>query len=223
MASPSMESPAMATEKDPLDSGSFGHNQYPSNRYLYPTAQAQGASRAGRNASGLRNDKAYKEPRGCVPSDPTKRRWLFFGVPIGLVVAAGIAIGVVVGVNKRGNSNSSGSDSSSSGGGSGTNTTTYYNTTLYGTAGSGTNGSTVTTDLGVTFTYVNGFEGSWAQDPLHPYTVSELVRQWVAILTPDRCRVKPRAGARACWSNGFGDSTLSEGTRTPIQIPLNLY
>jgi hypothetical protein len=43
---------------------------------------------------------------------------------------------------------------------------------LWGAAGSGSNGSIVTTDLDVNFTYVNWYGGNWAQDPLNPYSVS---------------------------------------------------
>lgn len=120
-----------------------------------------------------------------MPTDPKKRRWLFIGLPVALVIIAAIAVGVVVGVDKAnkaksnpGTGSSSGSDATTGGGGGGSTTDsgtpgqddTASNPNL--TQGSGQSGSTVTTDLGAQFTYTNDFGGSWAQDPENPYSVS---------------------------------------------------
>ncbi|KAK8843498.1 hypothetical protein IAR55_007158 [Kwoniella newhampshirensis] len=198
--SPSMDSPGFsATEKDPL--GEFGRNQYPSNAYLAPTLHSHG----GRNHSGLGVAEGGEKGRGgrkgyggskrtCIPTNPTKRRWLFFGVPIGLVVIAAVAVGVVVGTqHKSSSSSSSGSGSGAAGGtssgatkngtGKGQTTTTAFNPFI--TTGSGKNGTTVTTDLGVNFTYINGFGGSWAQDPYNPYHVSGRAQSWSPSLLED--------------------------------------
>jgi hypothetical protein len=119
-----------------------------------------------------------------MPTDPKKRRWLFIGLPVALVIIAAIAVGVVVGVDKAnkaksnpGSGSSSGSDTTTGGGGGSTADSgtpgqddTASNPNL--TQGSGQSGSTVTTDLGAQFTYTNVFGGSWAQDPENPYSVS---------------------------------------------------
>jgi len=136
------------------------------------------------------NNKAYsdtafnrpKNSRNCIPTNPTKRRWLFWGVPIGLVLIAGVAVGVAVGVSKSnqnatGSSGSSGSSaggngtSTSTGGGkNGTASSTY--TSAYGIKGSGENGSTVAMAAGGSFVYLNEFGGNWAVDPSDPYSAS---------------------------------------------------
>lgn len=138
--------------------------------------------------------KPYKHQNGrnCVPTDPKKRRWIFWGIPIGLILVAGIAVAVVVTVSKQKQA-ASGGTGSGSGSANGTTTRTGSGTakstktgsatnaakpsatvitTNFGVAGNGADGSTVTTDLGAQFTYTNGFGGTWAQDPENPYNVS---------------------------------------------------
>ena len=166
-----------AEEKQQLDDtfGAFGRNHYtatnfldPSSRYDdLPNGQPSG-SRGGAGGGG----RGYG--RGCVPTNPIKRRGLFFGVPIALLVIAAIAVGVTVGVSKHNdNANhanngngtaNSGQDGNNGGNGGG-------NVTQLGTAGNGGNGSMATTDLGVEYTYTNPFGGTWAQDPKTPYMV----------------------------------------------------
>lgn len=170
-----------ATEKDPLDApGGFGGNQYSSNHFLapssYPSRLASGGSAGNRNVS-TTSKKNYNK-RGCLPTNPTKRRWVIYGIPVLLIViAAGAGVGVYFGVVKKPSTAGSGS----SGSGAGTNGTVplgmtpapvAYNATLHGVAGSGKNGSVVTTDLGAQFTYVSWQGGEWAQNPLNPYSVS---------------------------------------------------
>ena len=188
-------------EKDPLDesrpgsSAAFGYAQsYPSDRFLTP-----GPS----DTSPLRSTtvtRTYRS-RTCIPQSKAGRRWLFWGVPIGLVIAAGIAVGVVLGVTKHpksssGSSGSSSDSSSSSSGQSGVTSGTTAgdnSSTVETTAASGQSGSTVTTDLGVQFTYQNDFGGSWAIDPENPYSVSFLDASDDVELT-HRYPDKPRAG-----------------------------
>jgi hypothetical protein len=164
--SPNLSSPGLdATEKDPLDTG-FGNNQYPSNHFLTPAnypSRGPGGGQQPRNFS----EKSYTQPgkRGCLPTNPTKRRWVLIGLPIILVIiAAGAAVGVYFGVVKKP------ATTGSSAGGLGGNSTAPVN---FGVAGTGKTGSTVVSDLGVSFTYVNTFDGMWAQNPQNPYSVSQ--------------------------------------------------
>lgn len=124
--------------------------------------------------------RAKKPTRTCIPTNPTKRRLLFFGVPILLVVAAAAIIGGVVGSQRHhSSSNDSGNGDPSSGnsGGGGSNSPSGTDGNTWNSfiqPGSGGDGSIVTTDLGVNFTYLNAFGGTWAQDPYGPYSVSLL-------------------------------------------------
>lgn len=137
---------------------------YEAGPYMTPQPLSYGRSRS-------------KEPtRSCIPTNPTKRRLLFFGVPILLVIVAAAIIGGVVGSQKHhssDNGSSSGaipSGTSGTSGGGGSNSTSDTNGTTWNTfvqPGSGGDGSTVTTDLGVNFT----FGGTWAQNPYDPYSV----------------------------------------------------
>jgi len=118
---------------------------------------------------------------------------------LGIIVIAGIAVGVVVAVNNQHKSNITGT--TGSGGavnrtGSGTKTnggavtpssTAKIANSGYGVPGNGGNGSIVKTDLGVEFTYVNQWGGNWAMDPLNPYTVSMDVL-FVTLLGADALR-----------------------------------
>jgi len=97
-----------------------------------------------------------------------KRTWLILaGLGLFLVIAA-VALGVYFGVIKPQNNNSKGSsasnpssgNSSSNGGGSG------HGTQL---AISGGNGSTITTDDGSNFIYLNSLGGMWYADPHSPF------------------------------------------------------
>jgi len=199
------------TEKDRLDSslpsrpappkhfgggvgggGQLGDNDYGSDRYLAPSAMLPGV---GFNAKGDRRKSFWSMKdsrrsegggsgggsRGCLPTNPKKRKWVLIGVPVALVVIIGAVVGAVVAVlesHKSTTSNGGSGSSGASGGTSGASSTTGSgatsgtNTTEFGVAGAGGTGTTVTTDLGVTFTYVNNFGGSWAQSPGNPYSVS---------------------------------------------------
>jgi hypothetical protein len=180
--SPGMSSPGLdASEKDPL--GGFGANQYSSNHFLapapYPTRYpdaSPGGSGGGRQPRQI-SEKNYKQPgkRGCLPTNPTKRKWLFIGLPIILVVVgAGAGVGAYFGLAKKP------AASGSVGGLGGTASSTPVN---FGVAGSGKNASMVTTDLGATFQYVNWFEGTWAQNPQNPYSVCSLpARRYISLM-----------------------------------------
>nr|XP_031862199.1 uncharacterized protein CI109_002161 [Kwoniella shandongensis]KAA5529271.1 hypothetical protein CI109_002161 [Kwoniella shandongensis] len=196
--SPSMDSPGFsATERDPL--GEFGKHQFPSSGYLAPTLHPHGARgrsspiREGNEKGSRGGYGGQRNKRTCIPTNPTKRRWLFFGVPIGLVVIAAVVVGVIVGTQHKSSSNSSGSSSTSgaskngtktgTGNGKGGQTTESFNPFI--TTGSGKDGSIVTTDLGLNFTYTNAFGGSWAQDPYNPYHVSGRAQSWSPSLLED--------------------------------------
>ena len=123
-----------------------------------------------------------------MPTDPRKRKWLFIGVPVALVVIAAIVIGVLVGVdqNNKPKSGSGSSAGSSTGTGSGDGVSTSPTNTgapglddtssnQYITAGSGKTGGKAMTDLGVEFDFRNDFDGEWAQNPEDPYSVSTIL------------------------------------------------
>jgi len=168
----------------------------------------------------------YKPPRGCVPTDPTKRRWLFFGVPIGLVIIAAIAVGAAVGVSKSNQNRTAGSSTASEGTGANGANSTHTNGTdgttgqssggaasvqvNFGTKGEGADGSAVDMADGGSFTYSNAFGGTWAVDPDNPYGVSHLdiysVRRAHGRYPGGR-----RAGRRRCWRTGCGAKTTYEG------------
>ncbi|AAW44208.2 hypothetical protein CNF01760 [Cryptococcus deneoformans JEC21] len=140
---------------------------------------------------GYGRTRTKKPTRTCIPTNPTKRRLLFFGVPILLVVVAAAIIGGVVGSQKRhsaSNDSSNGDSSSGTSGGGGSNSTSDTDANTWNSfiqPGSGGDGSIVTTDLGVNFTYSNAFGGTWAQDPYDPYSVSGQAQSWSPSLLED--------------------------------------
>jgi glucan 1,3-beta-glucosidase len=110
-----------------------------------------------------------------MPTNPTKRRWIFCGIPALILVIVAVAIGVVVALRHSPTSTSTsgsglGSSPSSPKSSSGTNSSDLAS---FGIAGTGKNGTIVTTDLGVNYTYINWFGGSWAQNPESPYSVGQ--------------------------------------------------
>ncbi|WVQ73642.1 hypothetical protein IAR50_003222 [Cryptococcus sp. DSM 104548] len=142
---------------------------------------------------GFSQEKSVKQKRSCIPTSPTKRRLLFFGVPLFLVIVAAVVVGAVVGTQKNksnsaassGSSDSaeSGSDSGGSGASSGSSSQDTWN--AYVQTGNGGDGSTVTTDLGAEFTYTNAFGGTWSQNPYDPYSVSGQAQSWSPSLLED--------------------------------------
>lgn len=193
--------PDLASDKE-----AFGHpstplgfdNQYPSNRFL--TSEYTSRTREKYlEASGQRTAGFDPKPRrSCIPSDPKKRRWVFWGIPIAIILIAGVAVGVAVGVTKSnkpttgaGTGSGAGNGGSTGGGsdtGSGTGTGSGGNAAQDNPAdnpflvtSSGEGGSTVTTDLGAQFTYTNDFGGSWSQNPDDPYSVSPLAHKVITL------------------------------------------
>jgi glucan 1,3-beta-glucosidase len=182
--------PDFSSDKEPLGhSASQGFdNQYPSNRYLSSQHTSRTREKYVGPVLGTQRIREQDKKRGCMPTDPKKRRWVFIGIPVALVVIAAIAVGVVVGVDQankakaRSETGASGSGTTKGGGGGGgastdTGTPGQDDTASnpYLMAGTGQAGSTVTTDLGAEFVYSNDFGGSWAQNPEDPYSVSLLV------------------------------------------------
>lgn len=122
-----------------------------------------------------------KDYRAGLATNPRKRRWIWAAL-LALLVVIGLAVGLGVGltVGKK-NSNASKAGAGSDGNGDTASTepppkadpsTPVTNTTDPVRGGSGETGSEVTTDLNVTFTYVNDFGGRWAYDPDTPFNVS---------------------------------------------------
>nr|XP_018258948.1 exo-beta-1,3-glucanase [Kwoniella dejecticola CBS 10117]OBR81106.1 exo-beta-1,3-glucanase [Kwoniella dejecticola CBS 10117] len=189
------DSPSLANEKDPLGGvgghgGRFGDNQFSSNHYLAPTLHPHGErNKALPPGSGSTSkSKKYGSSRSCIPTNPTKRKLCFFGIPLLLVVIAGVVIGVVVATSHKPSASSSDSSGSSTGtGGTGTKNGNGGQTTWnqYIKPSSGGDGDMVTTDLGVQFKYQNKFGGHWAQNPYDPYSVSGKAQSWSPSLTEE--------------------------------------
>ncbi|THH07807.1 hypothetical protein EW145_g3127 [Phellinidium pouzarii] len=128
---------------------------------------AAGAALAGAPEQSGGNPAPNEKTGPGVGKQSGRRRRLawFAGLAALVVVAAAVAVpvGVVFGRNK--------SSSSSSDGGSGSNTKSNLHTT-------GGNGSTVTTEDGTTFTYVNPFGGFWVDDPEDPFNNNAQPNSW---------------------------------------------
>ncbi|KAL1410922.1 hypothetical protein Q8F55_001865 [Vanrija albida] len=146
-------------------------NEYPSydsDRNLFAASGGNGGS----PASGLRNER-YDEPR------KSKRKWLWILLGLLAVLAIGLGVGLGVGLTRNKKSSSGGSSSGNNNGGgapgpaaSGSDNIPGVPNQVSPSAASGLDGSFVTSDRGVNFTYVNKFGGKWAQDPDNPYSVS---------------------------------------------------
>jgi glucan 1,3-beta-glucosidase len=170
----------MASTPDLAGDKERGVNQFPSDHLLYPNAT---------NRTKERYTSGGKEPRhrrGCMPTDKKKRRWVFIGVPVALVIIAAIIVGVLVGIDQNNKPKSGSKSAAGSGTGTGGGTGETTNTSTSGlddtarnpfiTRSSGKTGDTVTTDLGMKFVFTNNFDGNWDQDPEDPYSVSLTVQ-----------------------------------------------
>jgi glucan 1,3-beta-glucosidase len=162
--SPGMESPGVSNEKDRL--GDYVATHYPSQANLAPGVYETRVE----TVTTTSRSKKYQQPRTCVPTNPTKRRWLFIGLPIVLFLIAGIIIGVIVATSHKPTGNAS--NAADSPGSPLTPSAIYNRTQVPIVAGAGETGSTITTDKGETFVYTNTYGGNWNQDPGRPYTVS---------------------------------------------------
>jgi glucan 1,3-beta-glucosidase len=121
-----------------------------------------------------------------MPTDKKKRRWVFIGVPVALVIIAAIIVGVLVGIDQNNKPKSGSKSAAGSGTGTGGGTGETTNTSTSGlddtarnpfiTRSSGKTGDTVTTDLGMKFVFTNNFDGNWDQNPEDPYSVSLTVQ-----------------------------------------------
>ncbi|GMK54507.1 hypothetical protein CspeluHIS016_0110930 [Cutaneotrichosporon spelunceum] len=121
------------------------------------------------------------------------RKWLWASLAaLGVVgIALGVGLGVGLNVNKKG----AGKDSAGAAGGPAGDvastappanpSTPISNTTDPVRGGSGGSGSVVTSDLNVTFTYVNEFGGTWAYDPVNPFNSSGRAQSWTPSLTEE--------------------------------------
>ncbi|KAG9015685.1 hypothetical protein FRB90_004437 [Tulasnella sp. 427] len=112
-----------------------------------------------------------------------KRKKLFFilaGVATLAIIAAAVAIPVALTQSKKHSSNSSGSSSSSSGSGNDNGSGQNGGPTSSNPSGTvtGGDGSTITTENGTTFTYVNKFGGTWYEDPNDPFNNNAQAQSW---------------------------------------------
>lgn len=160
--------------------GGLTERQYDSDRNLMANAD----DTAGGYGSGLdpsvAAEKSHSNPK-------RKRNMILLGVAIVLAIAIAVGVGVGVSQSKNGKNDSANAgksaETSLDAGGDVASTappanpsTPVTNTTAPVRGGSGKSGSLVTTDLNVTFTYVNDFGGSWAYDPDSPFNVSQVAR-----------------------------------------------
>ncbi|KAI0695715.1 glycoside hydrolase superfamily [Cytidiella melzeri] len=107
----------------------------------------------------------YSEKAGAAPR-PRRKRWLIYGVvaaAAAIVIALAIALPVTL-VHRH--SHAGGSGGGGGGGGSSSNPESPTGEV------SGGNGTQITTEDGVTFTYVNRFGGTWVDDPQNPFNNS---------------------------------------------------
>lgn len=180
-----MSSPSIGQEKRPLADEHAYHYQ----RSGYTSRFASDPNNPLRSPSYAASNRGYtSQTKSWVPTNPTKRRWLFIGLPVIIVLAAGVAVGVAIGVthhkSSSGGKTGSGDAGSGSGGGSGSGSGTggtgtgNNGTTIQTTVQGGTDGSTVKMDDGTTFTYSNQFGGDWWEDPSNPYSVSGKAQSW---------------------------------------------
>ncbi|TXT13576.1 hypothetical protein VHUM_00943 [Vanrija humicola] len=127
---------------------------------------------------------------GATPQRRKKsKRWLWILLGVLAVLAIGLGVGLGVGLTRNKKSADSGSSGSSGNGGNAPGPAASGSDNIPGVpdqvspgAGSGGDGSFVTTDRGVNFTYVNKFGGKWAQDPDNPYSVSGQAQSWTPSL-----------------------------------------
>ncbi|ODN81033.1 hypothetical protein L202_03131 [Cryptococcus amylolentus CBS 6039] len=161
-----------------------------------PYAHGPTTGALGYEPMGFSQEKPVKGERSCIPTNPTKRRLLFFGVPLLLVIVAAVVVGAVVGTQKNkssssssggssGFSDSSGSGSDNSGSGNSDGSSSQDTWSSYITTGSGGDGSTATSDLGNEFTYTNQYGGTWSQNPYEPYSVSGQAQSFSPSLLED--------------------------------------
>ena len=210
------------------DKEGFGHsssqrgiNQFPSSNLLYQTPATR--NKESFTASGLgAGGRQSKQKRSCMPTDKKKRRWVFIGVPVVLVIIAAIIVGVLVGIDQKNKPKSGSSSSTGSGAGTGGGTAKPTSTGIPGldntsnnpyiTTSSGQTGGKAVTDLGVEFDFANSYNGDWAQNAESPYSVSTFVMSLARVMLICRYPVELKTSRPACWKNGSGARTLREGT-----------
>ncbi|KAG8910929.1 hypothetical protein FRC01_006043, partial [Tulasnella sp. 417] len=168
-------------------------NNLPYRNSLAPTA-AGSAPHFGDSDKEAAAAAASDAPRGTSPfpdlgpqSDEgvskNKRKKLLFilgGVAALAIVAVAVAVPVAITQTKKSSSSSSSSSAPSSSGPDDTGSGETGNPTSSGptSAVTGGDGSTITTEKGTTFTYVNKFGGSWYDDPADPYNNNAQAQSW---------------------------------------------
>ncbi|KAG9033592.1 hypothetical protein FS837_002421 [Tulasnella sp. UAMH 9824] len=161
---------------------------------LAPTAAGSAPNLSEKDLANTSTPRGTSSSPELVPQhdeeDPSKkkRKKLFFilgGVAALAVVAAAVAVPVAITQTKKSSSGSSSSSSSNSGntGSSGSND----NPTSSGPKGTvtGGDGSTITTEKGTTFTYVNKFGGTWYDDPDDPWNNNAQAQSWTPPLSQE--------------------------------------
>ncbi|KLO13412.1 glycoside hydrolase [Schizopora paradoxa] len=117
-------------------------------------------------------------------SNGGKKRMLLLGVVAAVIVVGlgvGLGVGLTVGKNNGNKSSNGGSGGSSGNGGSGNGGSGNGNGGNGGNsnlATTGGNGSTITTENGTTFTYVNNYGGYWIDDSNDPFNDGAQCNSW---------------------------------------------
>ena len=126
------------------------------------------------------NEKGTNSYPSGSGSGRRKRLLLFGGLAALVIIAAAVAIPVGIVVSNNNKKSKSSSDTSSGNGGSsgGSNNPSGSNSPSNKNPTTGGDGSTVTTDDGSTFTYVNKFGGIWVDDPEDPFNNNAQPNSW---------------------------------------------
>lgn len=124
----------------------------------------------------------YAAAGGANAGQRRRKRMIIIGALVGLVVI-GVGVGLGVALSKKGSSKnnssgggSGGGDGGGSGGGDGGGD---GGGTTQQPIVSGGDGSTVTTDAGVNFTYANSFGGTWYFDQDDPFNMNAQAQSYV--------------------------------------------
>lgn len=175
-----------------------GSSNPPANNLPYRNSLAPTAAGSAQHLGGSDKEAALSDaPRGTSPypdlsgrqaeaDDGSKnsRKKLFFvlgGVAAFIIVAVAVAVPVAITQTKKSSSSSNSSSSEPSTTGpdnSGTGETGGPTSSGPTSAVTGGDGTTITTDKGTTFTYVNKFGGVWYDDPNDPYNNNAQAQSW---------------------------------------------
>ena len=128
----------------------------------------------------------YLNEKRAFTGTKSRKKAIIIGSLVAAAVIIAAAVGIYFGVVKpkqndknstSGNASSSDTDSSS-----GSSNSTGSGGTKNLVAVTGTDGSTITTDSGSTFTYKNSFGGTWYFDPTNPLVSGARAQSWTPAL-----------------------------------------